>query len=69
MDVQTTRRAVAAIAVVGNIDGHDVIRRDSAIEMVQRHEQELQAWKDALFKACGDNAQMVNEYIDSQRVA
>ena len=54
MDVQATRRAVAAIAVVGKIDGHDVIRRDSALDMVQRHERELQACKDALWKAQQD---------------
>jgi hypothetical protein len=40
MAAQATRRAVAAIAVVGKIDGHDVIRRDSALDMVQRHERE-----------------------------
>jgi hypothetical protein len=68
MDVQATRRAVAAIAVVGKIDGHDVIRRESVLDMVQRQERELQAWKDALWKACGDDEQMVNEYVDSQRM-
>lgn len=67
MDVQQTRRAVAAIAVVGKIDGYDVIRRESALEMVQRQEAELQAWKDALWKACGDDEQMVNDYVDSKR--
>lgn len=68
-DVQATRRAVAAIAVVGKIDGHDVIRRESALDMVQRQERELQAWKNALWKACGDDENMVNEYVESQRVA
>lgn len=67
MDVQETRRAVASIAVVGKIDGHDVIRRESAIDIVQRRERELQAWKDALWKACGDDEQMVNDYVESQR--
>ena len=69
MDVQATRRAVAAIAVVGKIDGHDVVRRESVLDMVQRQERELQAWKDALWKACGDDEDMVNEYVESQRVA
>lgn len=69
IDVQATRRAVSAIAVVGQIDGHDVIRRASAIEIVQRYERELQAWKDALWKACGDDARMVQELVDSQREA
>ena len=68
MDVEQTRRAVAAIAVVGQIDGHDVIRRASVLDMVQRQERELQAWKDALWRACGDDEQMVNEYVDSQRM-
>ena len=38
------------------------------LDMVQRQERELQAWKDALWKACGDDEQMVNEYVDSQRM-
>ena len=38
VDGQETSRAVAAIGVVGQIDGHDVIRRTSAIEIVRRHE-------------------------------
>ena len=67
MDVQETYRAVAAIACVGQIDGHDVIRRASALEIVQRRERELQAWKDALWKACGDDEQMVNEYVGQER--
>ena len=45
MDVQETRRAVCAIGIVGQIDGKDVIYRDSAIEIVQRRERELQAWR------------------------
>jgi hypothetical protein len=68
MDSQETRRAVAAIAVVGQIDGHDVIRRSSALDVVQRREVELQAVIDALWKACGDDQQMVNELIESQRM-
>ena len=68
MDVQATRRAVAAIAVVGKIDGYDVIRRESALDMIKRQETELQAWKDALWKACGDNAKTVKQYVDSQRI-
>lgn len=68
MDVEQTRRAVAAIPVVGKIDGHDVIRRDAALDIVRRQECELQVWKDALWKACGDDEQMVNDHIESQRV-
>lgn len=67
MDVQETRRAVAAIAVVGQIEGHDVIRRASVLDIIQRRESELEAWKNALWKACGDDEQMVNDYIESQR--
>lgn len=37
-ETQAIRRSVAAIAVVGTIDGHDVIRRESALELIQRHE-------------------------------
>lgn len=44
MDVQATRRTVAGIAAVGQIDGHDVIRRESALDMVQRQESELLTW-------------------------
>jgi hypothetical protein len=68
MDVKATRRAVAAIKVVGKIDGHDVIRRESALDMVQRQERELEAWKNALWKACGDDDDMVNEIVESQRM-
>jgi len=42
--------------------------RASVLDMVQRQERELQAWKDALWRACGDDEQMVNEYVDSQRM-
>ena len=68
MDVEETRRAVCAIGIVGQIDGKDVIYRDSVIEIVQRRERDLQAWKDALWKACGDDAEMVNDYVESQRM-
>jgi hypothetical protein len=57
MDIQETRRAVCAIGVVGQIDGKDVIYRDSAIDIVRRRERELQLWKDALLKAGGDGDQ------------
>jgi hypothetical protein len=68
MDVQETRRAVCAIGIVGKINGKDVIYRESAIEIVRRRESELQAWKDALWKACGDDEQVVNDTVESQRM-
>lgn len=68
MDAQEPRRAVSAIAVVGKIDGHDVIRRSSVLDLLQRREPELQAVIDALWKACGDNDQVVHETIESQRM-
>jgi hypothetical protein len=37
-DCEETRRAICVVAVVGQIDGHDVIRRESAIEIVRRRE-------------------------------
>ena len=67
MDIEETRRAVSAIPVVGQIDGHDVIRRLSAIDIVQRREKELRVWKDALWKACGDDEKIVNDTLESQR--
>ena len=72
-DVEETRRAVSAIGVVGNIDGHDVIRRDSAIEIVRRREaalqQHIELLINALWKACADDGQIVKDTIESQRVA
>jgi len=68
-DEQETRRAVSAIGVVGQIDGKDVIYRDSAIEIVRRRESDLLAIWDALWKACGDDEQVVNDTIESQRGA
>ena len=67
MDAQAIRRAVAQIKVVGQIDGHDVIRRESALDVIQRHEAELLAWKNALWKACGDDEEVVNATLESQR--
>lgn len=66
-DEQETRRAVSAIGVVGQINGKDVIYRDSAIEIVRRRERDLLAIWNALWKACGDDKQIVNETIESQR--
>jgi hypothetical protein len=37
-DHQELRRALSAIAVVGRIDGHDVIRRLSVIDIAQSRE-------------------------------
>ncbi len=68
-DEQETRRAVSAIGVVGQIDGKDVIYRDSAIEIVRRRESDLLAIWNALWKACGDDEQVVNDTIESQRGA
>ncbi|MEJ7804387.1 MAG: hypothetical protein WKG03_00480 [Telluria sp.] len=35
------RATLCGIGIVGNIDGHDVIRRDSVIELVDRRRAEL----------------------------
>jgi hypothetical protein len=64
MDVQET---LAALPVVGKVKGHDVIRREAALEAGQRLERELQVWKNALWKACGDDERVVNGYVESQR--
>ena len=40
-DDQELRRAICAIGVVMNLDGHDLIRRDSAIEIVRRREADI----------------------------
>ena len=67
-EAQETRRAVCAIGVVGQINGKDVIYRDSAIEIVRRRERDLEAMWNALWKACGDDERLVNDTIESQRV-
>ena len=66
-DSQETRRAVCAIAVVGQVDGRDVIFRESAIDIVQRREADIEALINALWKACGDDEQVVNDTFASQR--
>lgn len=35
-DIEELRRVVCGIGVVGQIDGHDVIRRDSVIDLIDR---------------------------------
>jgi hypothetical protein len=66
-DVQETRRAVAAIGVVGQIDGHDVIRRSSALEIVQRREAELEALAAAAAPAApaAEPVALTDEQIDA----
>jgi hypothetical protein len=66
IDPQETRRAIAAVSVVGQIDGYDVIRRASVLELLQRREPNLQALVDALFKACGDDRRAARETFESQ---
>jgi hypothetical protein len=66
-DEQETRRSVCAIDVVGQIDGKDVIYRDSVIDVVRARERDLLAIWNALWKACGDDAQIVSDTIESQR--
>jgi hypothetical protein len=66
MDSQETTRAISSIAIVGNIDGYDVIRRNSALDIVRARESTIQALIDALWKACGDDEKMVNDYLFSQ---
>lgn len=50
-DCQELSRAIAAIGVVGQIDGHDVIRRESAMNIVRRREPECDQVR-ALIEEC-----------------
>ena len=46
VDVDELRRVICGIGVVGEIDGHSVIRRDSVVEMIDRRMASVRA-------ACG----------------
>lgn len=67
LDTNEIKRAIYAIGIVGTIDGHDVIRRDSVLDVVDQRiahiEKELQKLNDALLKSCGDDAEVARSYL------
>lgn len=41
MDLDELRRAACAVGVVGQIDGHDVVRRNSVLDVIDNRLQRL----------------------------
>ncbi len=71
LDFDELKRTLAAVAVVGKLDGHDVVRLSSVLELaadrLRRLEAEVLVLRNALWKACGDDEEAVNGAIESQR--
>lgn len=71
LDFDELKRALAALVVVGKIDGQDVVLRASVLELaterLRRLEAEVLVLRNALWKTCGDDEETVNATIKSQR--
>lgn len=81
MEQASTPGALGSNAGLGLADERDAVlrelddrtnqtwagKRKRWAELVRRQDAELRVLTDALWKACGDDEEMVNELIDSQR--